>query len=437
MPTQIRIAAAADHVGQDIALQGWVQKRIDKGKLQFIHLRDGSGVMQCVVFKKNLPEDQFELARYITLESAVAISGSLRAEERAPGGYELDASGFEVVGRAEDPYPLAPKRDGGEHGADFLLNNRHLWLRDPRQVAVLRLRATLVKAIRDWLDSHGFTLVDTPIITPAAAEGTTTLFATEYFEEPAYLAQTGQLYNEANIFAFGRVYCFGPTFRAEKSDTRRHAMEFWMVEPEMAFTDLWQNMEVIEQFVSYCVQTVLKERAAELALLGRDTTALQNAVPPFPRISYDEAVALLRQNGFPDFPWGEDFGAPHEDAISAQFDRPVFVHHYPRGVKAFYMEPDPERPDTVLACDLIAPEGYGEIVGGSQRMHDYGMLLEAIEAHKLPQEAYEWYLDLRRFGTQPHSGFGMGLERVLMWLAGLHHIREALPFPRLYRRFYP
>lgn len=437
MSTQIRIADAADHVGQEVTLQGWVQKRIDKGKLQFIHLRDGSGVMQCVVFKRNLPEEQFDTARYITLESAVAISGTLRAEERAPGGFELDANGFQVVSRAEDPYPLAPKRDGGEHGADFLLNNRHLWLRDPRQVAVMRLRATLVKAIRDWLDGHGFVLVDTPIITPAAAEGTTTLFATEYFEEPAYLAQTGQLYNEANIFAFGRVYCFGPTFRAEKSDTRRHAMEFWMVEPEMAFTDLWQNMEVIEQFVSYCVQTVLQERAAELALLGRDTTALQQVVPPFPRISYDEAAVLLRQNGFPDFTWGEDFGAPHEDTISAQFDRPVFVHHYPRGVKAFYMEPDPERPDTVLACDLIAPEGYGEIVGGSQRMHDYQTLLDAIDAHSLPREAYEWYLDLRRYGTQPHSGFGMGLERVLMWLAGLHHIREALPFPRLYRRFYP
>jgi asparaginyl-tRNA synthetase len=377
------------------------------------------------------------MARYITLESAVIISGTLRAEERAPGGFELDADSFQVVSRAEDPYPLALKRDGGEHGADFLLNNRHLWLRDPRQIAVLRLRATLVKAIRDWLDGHGFVLVDTPIITPAAAEGTTTLFATEYFEEPAYLAQTGQLYNEANIFAFGRVYCFGPTFRAEKSDTRRHAMEFWMVEPEMAFTDLWQNMVVIEQFVSYCVQTVLKERAAELALLGRDTTALQRVVPPFPRISYDEAAVLLRQNGFPDFTWGEDFGAPHEDTISAQFDKPVFVHHYPRGVKAFYMEPDPERPDTVLACDLIAPEGYGEIVGGSQRMHDYQKLLDAIDAHNLPREAYEWYLDLRRYGTQPHSGFGMGLERVLMWLGGLHHIREALPFPRLYRRFYP
>ncbi|MFZ2359278.1 MAG: asparagine--tRNA ligase [Anaerolineae bacterium] len=437
MSTPIKINHAADHVGQDVTLTGWVQKRADKGKLQFISLRDGSGAMQCVVFKKNLPEEQFEAARHITLESAVAISGALRAEPRAPGGYELDAASFEVVGRAADPYPLAPKRDGGEHGTDFLLNHRHLWLRDPRQTAILRTRATLVKAIRDWLDSNGFTLVDTPIITPSAAEGTTNLFATKYFDEPAYLAQTGQLYNEANIYALGRVYCFGPTFRAEKSDTRRHAMEFWMVEPEMAFTDLWQNMEIIEQFVSYCVQTVLAQRADDLAVLGRDTSRLQAVTPPFPRIHYDEAVELLHANGYPDFPWGEDFGAPHEDAISAQFDKPVFVHHYPRGVKAFYMQPDPERPDTVLACDLIAPEGYGEIVGGSQRMHDYGVLLDAIDAHKLPREAYEWYLDLRQYGTQPHSGFGMGLERVLMWLGGLPHIREALPFPRLYRRFYP
>ncbi len=437
MSTLIKIANAADFVGQEVTLKGWVQKRIDKGKLQFISLRDGSGVMQCVVFKKNLPEEQFEAARYITLESAVAISGALRAEPRAPGGFELDVADFEVIGRADDPYPLAQKRDGGEHGTDFLLNHRHLWLRDPQQVAILRIRATLVKAIRDWLDEHGFTLVDTPIITPAAAEGTTTLFATKYFDEPAYLAQTGQLYNEADIFAFGRVYCFGPTFRAEKSDTRRHAMEFWMVEPEMAFTDLWENMEVIEQFVGYCVQTVLEKRADDLALLGRDVSRLQNVMPPFPRIHYDDAVKLLHANGFPDFPWGEDFGAPHEDTISAQFDKPVFVHHYPRGVKAFYMQPDPERPDTVLACDLIAPEGYGEIVGGSQRMHDYQMILDAIDAQKLPREAYEWYLDLRKYGTQPHSGFGMGLERVLMWLGGLHHIREALPFPRLYRRFYP
>ena len=437
MSTLIKIANAADFVGQEVTLKGWVQKRIDKGKLQFVSLRDGSGVMQCVVFKKNLPEEQFEAARYITLESAVAISGALRAEPRAPGGYELDVADFEVIGRADDPYPLAPKRDGGEHGTDFLLNNRHLWLRDPQQVAILRIRATLVKAIRDWLDEHGFTLVDTPIITPAAAEGTTTLFATKYFDEPAYLAQTGQLYNEADIFAFGRVYCFGPTFRAEKSDTRRHAMEFWMVEPEMAFTDLWENMEVIEQFVGYCVQTVLEKRADDLAVLGRDVSRLQNVLPPFPRIHYDDAVKLLHANGFPDFPWGEDFGAPHEDTISAEFDKPVFVHHYPRAVKAFYMQPDPERPDTVLACDLIAPEGYGEIVGGSQRMHDYQMILDAIDAQKLPREAYEWYLDLRKYGTQPHSGFGMGLERVLMWLGGLHHIREALPFPRLYRRFYP
>ncbi|MER2600470.1 MAG: asparagine--tRNA ligase [Caldilineales bacterium] len=437
MTTPIKIAQAADYVGHEITLNGWVQKRIDKGKLQFISLRDGSGTMQCVVFKKNLPEEQFEVARHTTLESAVRITGALRAEPRAPGGYELDVAAFEEISRADDPYPLAAKRDGGEHGSDFLLNHRHLWLRDPRQAAILRIRATLENTIRRWLDDHGFVLVDSPIITPAAAEGTSNLFATKYFDEPAYLAQTGQLYSEATIAAFGRVYCFGPTFRAEKSDTRRHAMEFWMVEPEMAFTELDENMEVIEQFVSHCVQTVLRERAAELAVLGRDVSLLETAVAPFPRIHYDDAVKLLQANGYPDFPWGEDFGAPHEDAISAQFGKPVFVHHYPRGVKAFYMQPDPERPDTVLACDLIAPEGYGEIVGGSQRMHDYETLANAIDAHKLPREAYEWYLDLRKYGAQPHSGFGMGLERVVMWICGLSHIREALPWPRLYRRFYP
>ena len=319
MTTPIKISQAADYTGQDVTLNGWVQKRIDKGKLQFISLRDGSGTMQCVVFKKNLPEEQFEAARHTTLESAVRVSGALRAEPRAPGGYELDVATFEEIGHAEDPYPLAAKRDGSEHGSDFLLNHRHLWLRDPRQAAILRIRATLEHAIRNWLDDHDFVLVDSPIITPAAAEGTSNLFATKYFDEPAYLAQTGQLYSEATIAAFGRVYCFGPTFRAEKSDTRRHAMEFWMVEPEMAFTELAENMEVIEQFVSHCVQTVLRERAAELAVLGRDVSLLETAVAPFPRIHYDDAVKLLQANGYPDFPWGEDFGAPHEDAISAQF----------------------------------------------------------------------------------------------------------------------
>ncbi|MEA3334796.1 MAG: asparagine--tRNA ligase [Chloroflexota bacterium] len=435
--TTIKIADAADHVDQEVTLQGWVQKRIDKGRLQFITLRDGSGAMQCVVFKKNLPAEDFQEARYITLESSVAITGLLKAEPRAPGGFELDSSGFQVIGKASDPYPLAPKRDGGEHGVDFLLNHRHLWLRDPRQIAIIKTRATLIKAIRDWLDNNGFILVDTPILTPSAAEGTGTLFETDYFGEPSYLAQTGQLYSEATIAAFGRVYCFGPTFRAEKSDTRRHAMEFWMVEPEMAFTDLYQNMEVIEQFVSYCIQTTLSERAAELALLERDISHLEKVVPPFPRLHYDDAVKLLHENGYPDFPWGEDFGAPHEDTISGQFEKPVFVHHYPREAKAFYMQPDPERPDTALACDLIAPGGYGEIVGGSQRMHDYQNLLDAIDAQQLPREAYEWYLDLRQYGTQPHSGFGMGLERVLMWICDLPHIREASAFPRLYKRAYP
>ena len=310
MPTSIKINHAADHVGQDVTLTGWVQKRIDKGRLQFVHLRDGTGVMQCVVFKKNLPEEQFDAARHITMESAVSITGALRADERAPGGYELDANAFQVIGRAEDPYPLAPKRDGGEHGSDFLLNNRHLWLRDPRQTAILRTRATLISAIRNWLDDQGFVLVDTPIITPAAAEGTSNLFATEYFEEPAYLAQTGQLYSEATIGAFGRVYCFGPTFRAEKSDTRRHAMEFWMVEPEMAFTELDENMEVIEQFVSHCVQTVLRERAADLEALERDTALLQNVLPPSRASTTTTPSSCCTPTATPTFPGARTSARP-------------------------------------------------------------------------------------------------------------------------------
>jgi len=337
------------------------------------------------------------------------------------------------VHQAVDGYPITPK----EHGTAFLMENRHLWLRSTRQHAIARVRHTVVKAARDFLDDQGYILVDTPIFTPAACEGTTTLFETDYHGTPAYLSQSGQLYNEANIAAFGRVYCFGPTFRAEKSDTRRHAMEFWMVEPEMAFTDLNQNMEVIEQFVSYCIQTLLQERAADLDVLERETARLEAVVPPFLRLHYDDAMKLLQANGFPDFPWGEDFGAPHEDTISAQFDKPVFVHHYPRGVKAFYMEPDPERPDTVLACDLIAPEGYGEIIGGSQRIHDHDLLLRRIEEHDLPVEAFQWYLDIRKYGTFPHSGFGMGIERCVAWLCGVPHLRETIPYPRMLNRLYP
>jgi asparaginyl-tRNA synthetase len=344
-----------------------------------------------------------------------------------------------------EEYPITPK----EHGVDFLMQNRHLWLRSSRQWATLRVRATIIRAIRDWLDSHGFLLMDTPILTPAACEGTTTLFETDYHGSPAYLSQIGQLYNEANIMAFGRVYCFGPTFRAEKSKTRRHIQEFWMVEPEMAYVDLWENLEVQEQFVTYVVQTTLRERRKELELLERDVSRLEKIEPPFPRITYDEAVEMINRGAaggerippqdevVPTVSWGDDFGAPHETYVAEQFEKPVFVHHYPTHVKAFYMAPEPDRPETSRSADLLAPEGYGEIIGGGERATDLAYLEKQIERHDLPRDAYEWYLDLRRYGSVPHSGFGLGIERTVMWICGIDHIRETIPFPRLLGRIYP
>ncbi len=443
----VRIEHVAHHVGQTVTLQGWLQLKTGKGKLQFLRVRDGTGVIQAVVFRGNVSEEDFESAKRMPLESSLVITGTVKADPRAPGipgGFELDVTGLQVVQESAE-YPIAPK----EHGVEFLMDNRHLWLRSNRQWAIMRVRATIVKAMRDWLDNNGFTLVDTPILTPSAAEGTTTLFKTDFHGEDAFLAQTGQLYNEANIFAVGKTYCFGPTFRAEKSKTRRHLQEFWMVEPEIAFCKLEDLLEVEEQYISYIVQTTLRERAAELKLLERDTAALEKVIPPFPRISYDDAVTIINDAAargvtvppnderLPPLAWGGDFGAPHETFVASHFDKPVFVHHYPSAVKAFYMEPEPGRPEVCRSADLLAPEGYGEIIGGSERMSDPDVLLAAIDCHGLPREAYEWYVDLRRYGSVPHSGFGLGVERTVSWICGIDHIRETIAFPRMLNRLRP
>lgn len=434
MAQHVTIGHIAGHVGQEITLKGWVYNKTDKGRLQFILVRDGTGTIQAVVFKKNVSPEAWEAAAGLTLESSLVVTGTARADERAPGGYEIDVSDLEAVHIAELDYPIQPK----EHGTGFLMERRHLWIRTPRQNAILRIRARVIRAIRDWLDDHGFLNMDTPILTPAAVEGTTTLFETDYFGEPAYLTQSGQLYNEANIMAFGKVYCFGPTFRAEKSKTRRHLTEFWMVEPEMAFADLEDYMDVAEQMVTYTVQTTLEKHRDLLAdVLERDVSRLEAVQPPFPRISYDEAVEVLHQNGFGDFEWGDDFGAPHETVISAQFDRPVFVYHYPSQCKAFYMEAVEGRHEVCRSADLLAPEGYGEIIGGGQRAAGVELLEQRIEEHNLPREAYEWYLDLRRYGSVPHSGFGLGVERTVAWICGIDHVRETIPFPRMLEKIYP
>jgi asparaginyl-tRNA synthetase len=378
-----------------------------------------------------VPSSLFETAKSLTQESSLIVTGTVRADERAPGGYELTVKQIKVVQLAQE-YPITPK----EHGVDFLMDHRHLWLRSSRQHAILRVRAEVIRAVREYLDENGFLLVDTPILTPAACEGTSTLFETDYFGDKAYLAQSGQLYSEATIMAFGKVYCFGPTFRAEKSKTRRHLLEFWMVEPEMAYADLDDCMRLAEEFISYIVQRALTRRKAELETLKRDTTSLEKVKPPFPRISYDEAVEILHQEGL-EFAWGDDFGAPHETALAQRFDKPLFVHRFPTKSKAFYMEPDPDRPELSLSVDLLAPEGYGEIIGGGQRTADYDLLVKRIEEHNLPREAFEWYLDLRRYGSVPHSGFGLGIERTVAWICGIEHIRETIPFPRMLYRLYP
>ena len=434
MPRDVRIEEAHKFVGEEVRIKGWLYGKVDKGKLQFLQVRDGTGIIQAVVFQNNVSPQAFEAARQVGQESSLILEGTLKAEPRAPGipgGYEVEVKDLKVLQFVQD-YPITPK----EHGIEFLMDHRHLWLRSTRQWAIMRIRATVIKAIRDWLDSHGFLNIDSPILTPAACEGTTTLFPTDYFGQPAYLSQSGQLYNEATIMAFGKVYCFGPTFRAEKSRTRRHLMEFWMVEPEMAFADLEECMRVEEELVTYIVQTVLRDRATELKVLERDTSPLKKVEPPFPRISYDEALEILKEAGEP-LEWGEDFGAPHETIISLRFEKPVFVHHYPTKAKAFYMEPEPDRPEVCRSVDLLAPEGYGEIIGGGQRISDPELLEQRIKEHNLPREAYQWYIDLRKFGSVPHSGFGLGVERTVAWICGLQHIRETIPFPRTLGRIYP
>ncbi len=444
MAEWVRLNKIGNHAGETVTVKGWLHNRTDKGKLKFLQLRDGSGLIQAVIFKKGVSEEVWAAAEKLTQESAIELTGEVRADERAPGGYEMGVSDMKVVHFAEEGYPIQLK----EHGTGFLMDHRHLWIRTPRQTAILRIRATIVKAIRDWLDNHGFTLVDTPILTPAAVEGTSTLFEVDYFGEPGYLAQSGQLYNEANIMALGPVYCFGPTFRAEKSKTRRHLTEFWMVEPEIPFATLEDLMEVEEQFVSYIVQQVLAKHRDELVnVLERDVSALEKIEAPFPRIAYDEAAAKLRelyeQESDPDkkallfLEEDDDFGAPHETAISQFYDKPVFVYHYPAQVKAFYMEEVEGEPRLSRSVDLLAPEGYGEIIGGGQRATSVALLEQRIEEHGLPREPYEWYLDLRRYGSVPHSGFGLGVERTVAWLCGLPHVRETGAFPRMLEKMYP
>lgn len=427
----VLIKNLGDHVGQPVTIQGWLYNRRSSGKIQFLIVRDGSGLVQGVMVKKEVAPELYEAAQTLTQESALKLTGLVRAEERALGGYEMQVTGVEVIAIAEE-YPITHK----EHGVDFLAERRHLWIRTPRQVAILRIRSEIEHALREFFYQHDFVLADAPIITPAACEGTTNLFELDYHGDKGYLSQSGQLYNEATALALGRIYCFGPTFRAEKSKTRRHLLEFWMIEAEMAYFDVDDNMKLQEEMVCFVIQRVLHKCANELRTLGRDVAKLEAVKLPFPRISYTEAVEILKQAG-EEFVWGDDFGAPHETIISNHFNAPVFVHRYPTAIKAFYMKPDPQDPNVVLGADLLAPEGYGEIIGGGQRIDDLNLLKQRIAEHKLPEDAFEWYLDLRRYGSVPHSGFGLGLERTVAWLCGLDHIRETIPFPRMLHKMYP
>jgi asparaginyl-tRNA synthetase len=427
----IAIENAAQHVGAEVTIRGWLRSRRDSGKLHFLTVRDGTGDIQAVVSKKAVGDEQFAVSAGLTQESSFIVTGQLRQDPRAPGGYELDVSRIEAIQIAA-PFPIQPK----EHGVGFLMEHRHLWLRSHRQHAILRIRHEIIRACRNFFDERGFVLVDSPIFTPNACEGTTTLFQTQYFEETAYLTQSGQLYSEATAAAFGKVYCFGPTFRAEKSKTRRHLMEFWMVEPEVAFAQLADMMELAEEFLGVIVQRVLETRRKELAVLERDVTKLEQIVPPFPRITYEEAIGILHQKGNP-AKLGDDFGGDEETILSQEFDRPVIIHRYPTALKAFYMQPDSARPDLALCMDVLAPEGYGEIIGGGQRIHDLSLLRARLQEHHLPEEAFKWYLDLRQFGSVPHAGFGMGIERAVAWICGLEHVRETIPFPRMLYKLYP
>jgi len=428
----IRISEIHNYEDKEVEIRGWLYNKRSSGSIKFLILRDGSGYLQATMIKSEVKSDLFEQIEDLEYESAVKVTGKVRKEKRAPLGFEILVKDLEVVHRAQKDYPISLK----EHGVGFLMEYRHLWLRTPRQNAILQVRAEIIKSIRNFLEQEGFILMDAPILTPAACEGTTTLFETNYFDDKAYLTQSGQLYNEANAMAFGKVYCFGPTFRAEKSKTRRHLMEFWMVEPEAAYVELEENNEIQERLIIYIVQQVLKHRKAELVLLKRDLAKLEVIQSPFPRLSYDEAIKILKERGSA-IEWGDDFGGDEETIISQNFEKPVFIHHYPAKCKAFYMQPDPQRPEVVLCADLIAPEGYGEIIGGGQRIDDYHLLLQRIEEHNLPRENYEWYLDLRRYGSVPHSGFGLGIERTVAWICGLNHVRETIPFPRMLNKIYP
>ena len=428
----VYIEDIGQHEGKTVTIKGWLHNRRSSGKIHFLILRDGTGFIQAVLSKADVGEELFKTADHLSQETSVIVTGIARADARAPSGYEIDVKQLEVIGPSHD-FPITPK----EHGVDYLLDRRHLWIRSERQQAILRIRHEIVSAVRDFFNLRGFILADTPIFTPAACEGTSTLFPAQYFEDQtAYLTQSGQLYNEANAMALGRVYCFGPTFRAEKSKTRRHLTEFWMVEPEMAYASLDDVMELAEGLVVSVVGRVLEKRRRELKALDRDTAKLESVQAPFPRITYDEAVRRLQAQGLP-IQWGGDFGGPDETAISELYDRPVMVHRYPAAVKAFYMKPDPERPELALGVDVLAPEGHGEIIGGGERLADLDLLLKRIDEHTLPREAFEWYLDLRRYGSVPHGGFGMGIERVVAWICGLEHVRETIPYPRMLNRLYP
>lgn len=419
------------YIGQHVRIGCWVHNKRSSGKIQFLQLRDGSGFIQAVAVKKEIDEQAWEKVSKLTQESSLYVTGLVREDERSQSGFELTLQDVEIIQVTEE-YPITPK----EHGIDYLMDHRHLWIRTPRQRAILVIRGQIIKAIQQFFEQQSFHLVDPPILTPSSAEGTTNLFHTQYFDQDAYLTQSGQLYMEAAAMALGRVYSFGPTFRAEKSKTRRHLIEFWMIEPEMAFVEHEESLEIQEAFVAYVVQSVLKNCSKELQILERDLSKLQNITGNFPRITYDDAIRFLQEHGF-NIQWGEDFGAPHETAIAESYEKPVFITHYPTELKSFYMKPDPRRPEVVLCADLIAPEGYGEIIGGSQRIDDPALLEKRFEQHKLPIEAYQWYLDLRKYGTVPHSGFGLGLERTVAWICGLEHVRETIPFPRLLYRLYP
>jgi len=428
---KIPVKHLREHDGETVILEGWLANQRSSGKIAFLQVRDGSGIVQVVVSRKEVPEDSWTSVKELTQESSLRVTGTVRVDERAPGGVEIHAQDVATIHLAED-YPITKK----EHGTAFLMEHRHLWLRSSRQWAALRVRSEICQAIRDFFYEREFVLIDSPILTPTACEGTSTLFETDYFGDPAYLSQSGQLYLEPPLAAFGKVYCMGPTFRAEKSKTRRHLMEFWMVEPEVAFLEFDGLLELTEDFIGQLIPRVLERCREELEVLERDTAKLEAAVPPFPRITYGEAVEKLRELGS-EIEWGSDFGGEDETILAEQFPKPVFVTHFPAAMKAFYMEPDPENPELALGADLLAPEGYGEIIGGSQRIHDHDLLLQRIEEHELPVEAFQWYLDIRKYGAVPHSGFGMGIERFVAWVTGLKHLRETIPYPRMLYKIYP